>query len=198
MRQAFKRGFKSWCENTSERFRKDLHLKSTDPLNPWGLAVHLGFKVWTPNDIPDLEPDQKRKLLVEKKDFWSATTICDHGKALIILNSSHSPARQSSSLMHEISHLIIDHKPARVDVYEDGLLILNSYDSIQEKEAEWFSETLLLPRSALLVIKSRRIPEEKVLADYFVSRDMLRMRMDVTGVNRQLNRRVRNARATRP
>ena len=36
--------------------------------------------------------------------------------------------------MHELAHVIIGHTPARVDVTEDGALILNTYDRQQEDE----------------------------------------------------------------
>lgn len=167
-------------------------LKPFEPLNPWSLAEEMCIRVWTPRDVPGLSKGDLRILLSERADEWDASTICLNGISLIILNSSQSERRQSNSLMHEISHLIIEHKPARVDVDESGLLLLNTYDSTQEEEANWLSATLLLPRVALVSLKLRRIPEEQILSEYYVSSQLLKMRMDVTGVNRQM-RRVRTS-----
>ncbi len=38
--------------------------------------------------------------------------------------------RRASDITHEIAHVIIGHEPARVDVTEDGLLMLHCYDKV--------------------------------------------------------------------
>jgi Zn-dependent peptidase ImmA (M78 family) len=76
-------------------------------------------------------------------------TVCWKSKYLIVMNSAHPATRQSSSLMHELAHLIIGHKPARLDVTPDGMMILSTYDKQNEEEANWLAATLLLPREAL-------------------------------------------------
>jgi hypothetical protein len=62
--------------------------------------------------------------------------------------------------MHETAHIIIGHDPARVDVTEDGLLILSSHNK-QQEEAKWLSGCLLLPREALLLIRRQRVEQRR-------------------------------------
>jgi hypothetical protein len=50
--------------------------------------------------------------------------------------------------------------------------------------------TLLLPRVALLAIVQRDMPEQDAMRAYGVSEDMLRMRLDRTGVNIQMRWRT--------
>lgn len=76
----------------------------------------------------------------------------------------HRNGRLASDIMHELAHLIIGHEPARVDVTEDGLLILNTFSQKQEDEAKWLSGCLLLPRPALLAIRARDWRPPKGLA----------------------------------
>jgi len=187
----FSRGFKSWCENVAIQQRRELNLRSFDPLNPRMLSKHLGIEVWTAEQVPGIDPECLRILLRKNYDSWSAVTICIESKDLVILNTSHSDSRQASDLMHELSHILLGHEPSRVDVTEDGLLILNTYGKKQEEEANWLCGSLLLPRDALVLIRRKDMDLKIATKKYGVSLDMLEYRLNVTGVNYQF-RRARN------
>jgi len=90
--------------------------------------------------------------------------------------------------MHELSHLLIGHSPVRVDISQNGALLLNTYDKKQEDEAAWLSGCLLLPREALLLIRKRRMTLQAAAREYEVSLRMLNYRMGVTGVDYQIAR----------
>jgi len=180
----FERGFKAWCERLSLEKRGELGLRSQNPLDPRKLAENLGIKIWVIEDVPGLSAKMK-KILLEDDGSWSAATICIGTRNLIILNSSHSAGRQSSDLMHEIAHYILEHRPSALDVNAVGIMMLNNYDRKQEEEADWLAACLLLPRDALVHIK-RRIPDlVEAAQEYGVSRAMLKYRLDVSGVNYQ-------------
>jgi len=187
----FKRGFKSWCENISMQVRKDLGLGDLDPLDPKLLAEHLSIIVWSPNQVPGLNNEHKNRLLIEDNKSWSAITIQYANNHLVILNTSHSKRRQSSDLMHELSHILLDHKPSPVGV-SDGGFLLNNYDNIQESEATWLSGSLLLPRKILTSVKYRNVQISQAAAYYGVSIDMLKYRLNVTGVNNQFKKNTRS------
>lgn len=181
MSSAFRHSFKAWCENVSLRQRKELSLKPSDPLDPKLLAKHIGTEVWTPDRVPNLERESLITLLSEDPNSWSAVTLHIGTKHLVIVNSTHSAPRRASNLMHELSHLLIGHKPARVDVTEDGLLMLNTYSKRQEDEAHWLAGCLLLPREALRAIYDESSDLKAAARKYGVSMAMLRYRMNVTG-----------------
>lgn len=190
----FARGFKAWCENVAIQQRRDLDLQPTDPLDPWQLAKHLGIDVHTPSEIPGLDPACLETLLKEDPDSWSAVTISAGSKDVIILNSSHSGGRPASDLTHELAHILLGHEPARIDLTDDGVLMLSTYDKKQEEEANWLAGCLLLPRDALIVIRSQGVDSNTAARRYGVSRQMLIYRQNVTGVDYQLAR-VRGNRA---
>jgi Zn-dependent peptidase ImmA (M78 family) len=144
--------------------------------------------VSTPGAIPAIEPSALRQLLETDLDSWSAVTLIQNGRKLVILNSAHSPARQNSSLAHELAHLILEHRPTQTFFGPGGSLLMKEFDREQEAEAECFSAVLLVPRDALISLLPRTT-EEALAAHLGVSLDMLRMRRNVTGVDRQLNRR---------
>lgn len=184
----FKRGFKSWCERYATDKRKELGLTSSDPLDARALAKNLGIQVWTPHDVPGLSPEYIEILVrndgVTASD-WSAVTLVVDDIKLVILNSSHSAGRQSSDLMHELSHLILDHQSQELNASSEGVLMLSAYEKDQEDEADWLSGCLLLPRDALVSIMRRKSDLAEAAKDFRVSMSMLKYRMSMTGVSRQ-------------
>ncbi len=153
-------------------------------LDPYLLAEHLNVKVMGSDEVPDLPADVK-ETLKEDSDSWSAVTINLESKNLIILNAVQSKARSSSNLTHELSHILIGHKAARVDLTEDGILILNTFDKVQEDEADWLSGSLLLPRDALVRSLKNKKSTEEIASEFQVSTAMVNFRVNVTGVRNQ-------------
>lgn len=181
----FKRGFKAWCERIAVEKRSELGLSSIDPLPPSELADLIGVKVWKPADIPNVPSDCLRKLLHDDPDSWSAVTLRLPNVDLIIVNSAHSAPRQASDLMHELAHILLGHNPTRVDVTEQGHLLLRTHDHQQEEEANWLAGSLLLPRPSLVNILRNGGISIEVARSFGVSMDMLTYRYRITGVEVQ-------------
>lgn len=184
----FERGFKTWCERYATDKRKELGLSTSAPLDTRALAKHLGVRVSTPSDVSGLSPTSLDVLLRndgKTPSCWSAVTVITGSRVVVILNSSHSPARQASDLTHELAHRIRGHEAQEVEVSAEGLMLLKSYDKQQEDEADWLSSCLLLPRDALLAIKRQRLDDAGAATEYGVSMRMLSYRMARTGVNKQ-------------
>lgn len=140
------------------------------------------------DEIPGLDSETK-EILYKDSGAWSAVTLTNGLKHVIILNPSHSGGRVASDLMHELSHLIIGHKPGRVDITEDGTLILNTYAKNQEDEANWLAGCLLLPRDALVAALRSNCGVEEIANQYGASMAMVEYRLNVTGAGLQLGRR---------
>lgn len=184
----FERGFKAWCERYSVEKRQALGLPAHAPIDARALAVHLGVRVWTPSDVPGLSAEAIAVLLRNDgttASDWSAVTLVVGSKVVVILNSSHSPARQASDLTHELAHRIRGHEAKEVNVSPDGFMLLSSYEKAEEEEADWLSGSLLLPREALAFIKRRGLDAATACAEYGVSSRMLQYRVSMTGINRQ-------------
>lgn len=184
-----RRGFKASCENIARLQRRQLNLAPPAPLNPYDLARRLRIIVHTVEEVPGLSPECLHTLLHEGADSWSAVTLTANGRSVIILNSAHAKSRLASDLVHEIAHILIGHNPSRVDVAEDGSLMLNTYSRDQEDEANWLAGCLLLPREALILIRSQKLDLTTAARKYGISLAMLQYRINVTGVDYQLQRR---------
>ena len=183
----FERGFKTWCEKYATEKRKALGLDPNGPLDTLELAKNLGVKVYHPTDIPNIN-EQTLDVLLRNDgtpSCWSAVTLVNGSRKVVILNSAHSPARRASDLTHELAHIIRGHTAQEVDITPDGLMLLKSYDKLQEEEADWLSGCLLLPRDALVVIKRKGQDVATSASLYGVSVQMLNYRMARSGVNRQ-------------
>jgi len=177
-----KRGFKSLCENLSLNYRKNLGLSKKSPLSPYTLAEYLDVILIDPKNIPDLQKKHLDTLLKEKKSSWSAVTLLFNNTNAIIYNSSHAKSRQTNDMMHELSHIILEHKPTGMHSYEMGLF-LRYYDKTQEEESDCLAATLLLPRDILINIKYSHMDISSATRKYSVSPALINMRLNTSGVN---------------
>lgn len=184
----FRRGFKTWAEQTAARVRQKLNLRPFAPLDPAGLAELLGVFIVQLDGLPDLATDVRQRLLSEHGDNWSAITVGDGQCHMIVVNPSHPKARENSNLAHELSHILLGHDPSMMFISSNGGVSLRTYNEEQEEEANWLAGALLLPREALLSIRRKRMSDDEVCQEYGVSLPMLRFRLNVTGVDVQLRR----------
>lgn len=185
----FRRGFKSWCESTAIQFRTVLALPPTSPLPTRKLAEHLGLRVLDVDQVPGLPHASLVQLTRRDPHDWSAVMVTHRGVAVVVMNPTHSTGRQSSSLAHECSHVVLKHKPPQALQSQEGIMI-SGYNRQQEDEADWLAGALLLPRVALVKISYDGIDYARHAQEYGVSEDMLRMRLDRTGVSLQMRRRA--------
>lgn len=91
--------------------------------------------------------------------------------------------------MHELSHLICDHNAANVEMLANGIMLVKAYDTEQEDEADLLSAALLLPRVALVSVITGGLTLGDAAKRYNVSEDLLKMRLQTTGVYLQFKRR---------
>jgi len=184
----FRRGFKTWSEQTALRARQKLKLSPGSPMDPLRLAELLGVFVLQPDDLPDLGAEVRLRLASVHRDCWSAITVREGSCHLIVINSSHAKTRLNSSLAHEIAHIILGHEPSMMFMNSTSKMALRTYNEEQEEEANWLGGCLLLPREALIAIRRRGRSDDEACAEYGVSSAMLRFRYNVTGVETQLQR----------
>ena len=185
------RGFKAWAERTAVAVRRELDLSPVEPLDPRLLANRLRVRVVSPHDFPDLPEDVLAQLLDRDAKGWSAATLLVHDRAIVIYNPTHSAERQASNMVHELAHIMLKHEPAKVMFSHDEQMATRTFDQRQEDEANWLGWTLLLPRDALVAARRRRMAKAQIAREYGVSENLVRYRLQVTGVDMQMKRRRR-------
>jgi Zn-dependent peptidase ImmA (M78 family) len=184
----FRRGFKTWAEEIAGRVRRKLKLPMDSALDPMALAGLLSVIVMSPTDMRDLPQDCGRRLMREHAENWSAVTVENEKRYLIVINSSHSPARRNSNLAHELAHVILGHEPSLMFASPKSGTALRTHNKEQEDEANWLAGCLLLPKDVLFSIRRRHLADEEACVEYGVSLPMLRFRMNVSGVDIRLRR----------
>lgn len=185
------KGFKARCEQAASRYRKRLGVSLEDPLPYRQLAHELDVILWTPGDVPGLDPETVRQLSVTGAGAWSAVTVRLDGKHVVVVNTAQNERRIPNSVVHELAHIILGHPASRADISEDGHLWLSTYGREQEREADWLAAAMLLPREGLLPCFARCRNISRTADRFKVSVELVRWRLNATGIRRQLNGRVR-------
>jgi Zn-dependent peptidase ImmA (M78 family) len=183
---AFRRGFKTEANDVARQIRKELDLRSTDPLDPRRLAAHLDIPIVplsTMNGIPTVVHYFTRRNTGE----FSAVTIFDGTVRMIVYNDAHAPVRQVSDLAHELAHALLFHEP-RPALDETGC---RNWDEESEREAEWLGPALLVSEEAALDIAQKGLSLAAAAQLYGVSEKLIRMRLNVTGANTRIERAQR-------
>lgn len=178
-------GFKSEAETMAQLVRTELGLGPLDALDCFALAEAWGIPVVSLGELRDDGAKDRsiRRLLSEDAGF-SATTVVLGTKRLIVYNPRQPPGRSASSLSHELSHLILEHKAAPAI----GIGGCRHWDGVQEAEADWLGATMLVPRESALEWMSQNGDLEDGARNFGVSVELFRWRVNHTGVVRQLAR----------
>lgn len=184
------RGFKTRCEAMSRSIRAELGLKGADPLHPDQLAAYLDIPIWPVTEL-GLDSKDLNQLLEIDPDSWSAITISAAGREAIIVHPGHRGGRYSSDVMHELAHILLGHQPGIMFFAGEAGQALRGYNQSAEAEADWLAATLLLPRDALMRLRSMGKPTTETCAAYGVSEQLMNYRLRITGVNKQITRRKR-------
>lgn len=186
------RGFAAEAERTAATLRQELGLRPHEHLCAFRLCEHLRIRVVVAEQVAGLSTESLRTLDHPSGKSWSAVTIPYHAsqqtRYLIIHNQVHSPARQQSNVMHEVAHILRGHTLSALDTGNGLPDYMRLYPEEQELEANCLGWTLLLPRAALLYTLSRGWDPAAIMKHYQVSAEMVRLRTNSTGVNRQLGR----------
>lgn len=183
------RGFKANAERIAISYREELELQSHEPLCGFALAKHLNIEVCKPEDIfPENTNIVDLIGSSDKDNGWSALTmITGKGNKLIIHNNLHSPARQQSNLMHEIAHILCDHKYSEAPENLELLSLMRDHNPQQEEEAIYLGSALQIPRDGLVWNLKQRKNYEEIADFYIASKSMVTFRVNTTGVKRQLS-----------
>lgn len=178
-----KYGFKQQAERQAMALRAKLGYRGIDPFPARRLAGHLEYQVTRSDKIPDLQHEIARTVS-SPECGWSAMVLTAPDVRLIVYNPSESPARQESSLMHEMAHLLCGHPNTAFDL--GGGLLLRRFDKEYEDEAAWLGGCLQLPREVLRAALRRRMTLEQIAEHFAASMQMVRFRYKITGLQRQM------------
>lgn len=195
MSRGLRRGFKSEAERLSLEIRRELGLGPIDRLQPAVLADHLGIPVVSLLSLTRYGAAQESitHLTSNGRSEFSAMTVVRESFRLIVFNPAHSRGRRANSVVHELSHVILEHEPHGA-IGPSGC---RRWDQRMESEADWLAGALLVPRPAALRIVRQSTPIHEAASAYGVSTSLLQWRLNQTGARLQVERERKRHRRQR-
>ncbi len=170
-------------ENEAARIRRRHGFSYAEPINPFAFADSLGLKVIEPTDIPEISEQDLARLDTIGADWSGLSFSLSDNRIIVILNSSHEQPRKRITLMEEICHFLYHHKP-KVKVHLIGPERINFLDFTRqdEKDAYWIAAAILVPYKALKSLIIKRKTCQEIAAHFEVSQELIRFRINVTGL----------------
>ncbi|MFN6515278.1 MAG: ImmA/IrrE family metallo-endopeptidase [Nostoc sp. CreGUA01] len=168
--------FRQRCEAIATEQRSLLGVRAFERLPANTLAAKLGATLLTPDRVPNLEPDQVALLLARNE--WSAGII-RYNPLWIVYNPRHAPTRHESNLMHEIAHVLLNHKP----VGFDPVTGLPKRKQNNEDEATFLGGCLQIPKRGLLWATQQKMLLPQIASHFGASEAMVQFRSNVTDVS---------------
>ena len=161
--------------------------RDDERLNPFELAQYAKLLVASFEQIePFLSEETKAHLLGAGSDRWSggacSQTLFD-GRKIIVLNPTHNDKRQNATLMEEICHVFLGHKPSRLaieNVNKQGKPIARDYREADEEAAYSVGAAALVPYSALRRFVEQGKTSREIARHFNVSRELVEYRMKVS------------------
>jgi hypothetical protein len=161
--------------------------RDDERLDPFELARYAKLLVAPFEQIePFLTDETKAHLLGEGRDKWSGGACSQplgDGKKLIILNPTHGENRQNATLMEEICHVFLGHKPSRLavkNVNKQGKPIARDYREADEEAAYSIGAAALVPFSALRRMVNEGKTSREIARHFNVSRELVEYRMKIS------------------
>jgi hypothetical protein len=178
-----KHGFKSWAEREAIHLRRQESLAPWDPLPSEFLAKRLNSVIIGPREVTGLSNAQLDVLLDGCASEWSAVTVqTELGGHVIIENTSHSPKRRETTRFHEMAHIIRGHRPTGFVSIPGVGMLLCSFNSEQEEEADWLGRCLQLPKPVLGWCLNRQLCVTEISELFQASEELVRYRLNKTGL----------------
>lgn len=111
-----------------------------------------------------------------RPEEFSALTVFDGPRRLIVHNDAHTPGRQANSITHELSHALLMHEP-RVALVAG----CRDCDIDEEDEATWLAGVLLITDDAAMAMARGGYTLAQAAARYGVSESLVQWRLNMSG-----------------
>ena len=162
------------------RFREIAQTPLEKPLDPFALAQQFKIQVIEPSHIRALTREELRLLTGRYASNWSGGTLAlPDGWQLCILNPTHNAERTMATLMEEIAHVFLGHRPTKITTGLDGLS-RRDYEPNNEREAYAVGAAALVPYAALFLGLMKGTPARRIAKRYGVSKELVEYRIKIT------------------
>jgi hypothetical protein len=169
-------------EREAAAVRWRLGLGPLDRLDPMRLAEHVPARVFSPEDFGD---DALARRLRHVAWDGLSFTLPGERTLVVVLNPERPATRRTATLMEELAHALLEHRPTRIEPDPATGVLRRSFDPAQEREAFEFGATLLLPRELLAAELRARRPAYAVARRHGCSEALVLFRVRRLGLSRR-------------
>ncbi len=165
-------------------------------LDPFELAKYAKLLVVRLEDIEGLSVETLEELVGKGKDKWSggaASKVLPDGRKLIVLNPTHGKNRHRATLMEEVSHVFLGHRPSRLAISErdrEGNMTARDYNADIEEEAYGTGAAALVPYSGLKKLIIQGMTAGQIARHFGVSRPLVEFRIKISRLWDKYNEHV--------
>jgi Zn-dependent peptidase ImmA (M78 family) len=132
----------------------------------------------TREELGEFVDDELLTLLLEKHArTWSGMTIPCDGEFVVVMNMTHARTRQNATLMEELFHIILKHKPSKIGTCPHTGMTRPEYNRAMEREAYNSAAAALVPYSAMKKMVLGGANAANVAAHFEVSTELVTFRM---------------------
>jgi hypothetical protein len=168
-------------EERAIELKRDFDYAPYEAVDPWEFAERLAIELvdgaWLLRQLP---AGIGLHLVGPARGRWSAGTIDVAGRSLTVMNPTHSPARQTASLVEELVHVVLGHPPSRLEPHGDLALRTCAHDV--EDEAYRIGAALVIPYRELFNWLNAGRPLDEFATPAVVSREYLEFRVKRAGL----------------
>lgn len=158
-----------------------------DRFDPFDVAERLGVLLMDLDAVGGLpEEAHERIRALDAKEWSGGARPLPDDRLLVILNPNQTRERARITLIEEIAHHYLGHKPSQIAEGPAGLPE-RSYDPKAEQEAYWTAGAVLLPRLVVARAVYRCQSAEELGAAYGASTELAEMRIKILGLWRPYN-----------
>ena len=157
-------------ERLAAAVRAKLKVDQLEPLSPWLLAEALPAHIFYPDDFGNADlADRLRSIK------WDGFAFCCGGDPtlMILLNPARSEKRQAATLMEELSHHLLRHKPCSIALNAKTGILERSYDRSQEDEAYDLGAAILLPKERIQQDVASKLTAEEIAETHGCSEELV-------------------------
>jgi len=176
---------KDQLEAIVARFRSDLDLSDTDPIDSLQIDVE-GVQVVKLTETNCFDARTMRRLRDDACSDWSAMSVPMNQSLdnwVVLLNNCHSVERQRVTLLEEYWHILMGHKLTKVARVAEAYG--RTYDKAEEHDAYYLASATLLPSKAIKAAVSRGESAEKIGARFGTSKELVEYRIKRLGLWRE-------------
>ncbi len=176
------REFQRFVEEHAAELRRRAGIGPLERLDPWAVAPKFGVIIPDLADLVGMSPEDRAHLGAVDAKAWSGGGISlPGGKLLVLLNPSQTAERAAATIMEEVAHVHLGHRPSLLAPQPNGAAG-RRYDAQTEREAKRVAAAALLPAVAVARVVWAGTPAAVLAAEFGVSVELVEFRIKILGL----------------